>query len=340
MTILTFVRDSLRTSVEAATGGKVTVLYDDKGNPSYMRIIPRFNIQDVDPAMGTGVHPAFVVNGVTKNEIFVGQYPAVVREGRALSLPGVAPQVSINYDNARAACVSKGPGWHMMTNWEWAAIMLRSLKDGFEPRGNTNFGRHHQAQHEVGVRVDGGVIGNAAGIGNTLTGSGPASWRHDNTAAGISDLVGNVWEWIDGFKLIDGRIYMPADNNYTLLETSWPATDVYFDATSIAISGAPQLNASRGTVSSNSATLSSWSAMTRASGYTPPAAMAQACIDPVGVAKSALGYIVARNHGERVPLRGGSRGNGSSAGFGALNLGDVRSFVGTSVGFRPVFMQP
>ena len=340
MTILTFVRDSLRTSVEAATGGKVTVLYDDKGNPSYMRIVPRFNIQDVDPTMGTGVHPAFVVNGVTKNEIFAGQYIAVVRDGRALSLPGVAPQVSINFNNARAACVSKGAGWHMMTNWEWAAIMLRSLKDGFEPRGNTNHGRHHVAQHEVGVRVDGGVIGNSSGNGNTFTGSGPASWRHDNTAAGISDLVGNVWEWIEGFKLIDGRIYMPADNNYALPEASWPATDVYFDATGIAPSGAPRLNSSRITTSTDTATLSSWAAMTRASGYTPPAIMAQACIDPVGIAKAALGYIAVRNHGERVPFRGGSRFNASNAGFGALTLFAARSFTDAGIGFRPVFIQP
>jgi hypothetical protein len=28
----------------------------------------------------------------------------------------------------------------------------------------------------------------------TLAGSGPLSWRHDNTLAGIADLVGNVWE--------------------------------------------------------------------------------------------------------------------------------------------------
>ena len=133
---------------------------------------------------------------------------------------------------------------------------------------------------------------------------------------------------------------MPADNNYTLLETSWPATDVYFDATSIATSGAPRLNASRGTVSSDYASLNPWSAMTPASGYTPPAIMAQACIDPVGVAKSALGYIIARNHGERVPIRGGSRSLGSTAGFGALNLSHVRSHVHTTIGFRPVFIQP
>lgn len=38
-TIIT--KDSLRSSVEAATGGLVTVLYDDGGHPNYMRRIPK-----------------------------------------------------------------------------------------------------------------------------------------------------------------------------------------------------------------------------------------------------------------------------------------------------------
>ena len=37
-----FLKDTLRESVEAATGGKVTVLYDDKGYPSYMNVIVSF----------------------------------------------------------------------------------------------------------------------------------------------------------------------------------------------------------------------------------------------------------------------------------------------------------
>ena len=38
-TIIT--KDSLRSSVEAATGGLCTVLYDDAGHPSFMRRIPK-----------------------------------------------------------------------------------------------------------------------------------------------------------------------------------------------------------------------------------------------------------------------------------------------------------
>lgn len=62
-TIIT--KDTLRASVEAATGGLVTVLYDEGGHPSYMRRIPKCKIEDVCPDLGlAGTHPAFIVNGV------------------------------------------------------------------------------------------------------------------------------------------------------------------------------------------------------------------------------------------------------------------------------------
>ena len=64
-----FIKDSLRASVEAASGGKQTVLYTGSGQPTYMNVIPQFNLQDVDTVIGTGVHPAFIVNGITKSEI-------------------------------------------------------------------------------------------------------------------------------------------------------------------------------------------------------------------------------------------------------------------------------
>lgn len=337
MTII-YTPDALRLQTEAATDGKVTVLYDSKGLPSFMHILNKFNMQDIDPLLGTGVHPAFMVNGVEKDKIFIGQFQASLQRGVAVSLPGVTPAVSITFDNARAACVNKGAGWHMMSNWEWAAIMLRSLKDGFEPRGNSDYGRHHRYTFERGVRVDGGIIGNSSGNSLTLTGSGPASWRHDNSLDGICDLAGNVWEWTDGFKIVNGQIFMPTDNHYGLAEVSWVGSGCFFDATSSTTGGNPRLNSSRVIQSTDSATLNPWSEMTRASGYTPPVAMAQACIDPVGIAKSALGAISVSNSGEFMATRGGSRTNTNFAGLGALYLRFTKSTSGTGIGFRPVFI--
>ena len=127
-----FLKDTLRESVEAATGGKVTVLYDDKGYPSYMNVIPKFKVEDIDASLGTGVHPAFIVGGVEKSEIFIGQYQAHVKDSRAVSLPGLDPTASVNFDTAKAYCKNKGQGWHLMTNWEWAAMALYSVKQNKE----------------------------------------------------------------------------------------------------------------------------------------------------------------------------------------------------------------
>jgi hypothetical protein len=192
------VKDARREAVEAASGGAMTVLYDDLNQPSYMVIIPKFNVADIDATYGTGVHPAFIVNGVQKPEIFIGAYQAKIYDSRACSIPHVDPTTSINFDNAKAACVAKGAGWHLMTNWEWAAVALWCLKNGFQPRGNTNYGRSHEATYETGTRVDNVAPGTTSGTGRTLTGSGPASWRHNNTFTGITDLVGNISEWVDG----------------------------------------------------------------------------------------------------------------------------------------------
>ena len=77
------IKDNLRAAVEAASGGHNTVLYDDLGQPSYMHVFTRSNLEDSSANVGTGIEPAFVINGVEKSEIFIGQYLAVVLAGRA-----------------------------------------------------------------------------------------------------------------------------------------------------------------------------------------------------------------------------------------------------------------
>ena len=348
-----FTKDTLRASVEAATGGKVTVLYDDKGYPSYMNIIPKFKLEDIDASLGTGVYPAFIVDGVEKSEIFYAQFQAHVRDDRAVSLPGVDPKTGVTFDQAKAYCTNKGPGWHMMTNWEWAAVALWSLKNGFQPRGNTNYGRSHEATYETAVRMDGGTPGSTSGTPRTLTGSGPASWRHDNTPTGISDLVGNIWEWQDGLKLVDGKIMMPSDNNYGLAETSWPDTGVRFDATvagggidgSYGDVGDPVMsdviaNYSGPTGDNGSydyASILAWKSLTAKSGYTVPELMKRAALYPYD-ATNPKGYLTVRNYGERLPIRGGYWNDGANAGLFALGLDRARSNSYSRLGFRPAFI--
>ena len=50
-------------------------------------------------------------------------------------------------------------------------------------------------------------------IARVATGTGPISWSHDKTMAGIWDLNGNVWEWMLGLRLVKGELQIIADNN-------------------------------------------------------------------------------------------------------------------------------
>ena len=334
-----WVKDTLRAQLEASTGGQCTVLYDSAGNPNMMRIIPAFNGYDISPNLGSaGVpHPAFYVNGVFKSQIYIGMYPAVNFGGLGCSLPNAAPFVNITWDNAKAACTGKGTGWHMMSNWEWAAVALWCIKNGNPiPDGNTNYGQSYLHPFQTGRRCDAGTPGNSAGANPAiLGGSGPANWRHDNSMMGISDLVGNVWEWVDGFKTEAGIIQMPTDNYYAQAEASWP--------THGAIDGTGGVSVISESVSVRNASLSNtWNATTSNATTNAPI-LKQALICPYDTAANmgnVAGQLYMNNSVgfEAMPIRGGDWHFAGGCGLAALALNNVRSVVGSSVGFRPAFI--
>ena len=362
-TIIT--KDSLRSSVEAATGGLCTVLYDDAGHPSFMRRIPKMNIEDLYPDLGlTGTHPAFIVNGVEKSELFIGMYQASLVDGYAVSLPGMDPANYMDFDSAVTYCKNKGTGWHLMTNAEWAILGALGIKTGFQPRGNTYWGQHHEQKHETGTLAPGasglGVISDEL-HGRTLTGSGPVSWRHDNSSAGIADLVGNVWEWTGGLRLNAGEIQIIKDNdaaahsvdmsadsnawkailqNGTLVAPG-TADTLKYDAAGSNGTGAVKLNKtitsqypSPDTKASSSCAFKS---MTADSSVTVPALLKLLSLYPVDTTNP-VGSIWMRNSAERLALRGGGYYYAGGAGLFGLALNSTRTIRYTTVGFRPAFI--
>lgn len=323
MTTTIIMKDELRQSVETASEGRQTVLRTSKGHPSYFNVIPAFKCEDISPELGTGLHPAFIVNGVEKKEILIGTYQAMIQDGQAVSLPGRDPKVYINFDDARAACTAAGPGFHLMTNWEWAAVALWMAKHGYgAARGNTDFGKSHSHPEEVGQ---------PGGTGRILTGSGPASWRHDGTMFGIADLVGNVWEWNDGLKLTEGKIIIPADNAFGLTESEWLDTGAVIDfADGLQISNQ---------ISERDWDGEPFNTVAAKAGYTAPITLKQALLCPLGGTLLSGHFWADNSEGfEVLPFRGGGWDVGGSAGLAALVLLYGRSVAHLDFGFRPAFI--
>lgn len=361
MAFIYSIKDTYRAAVEAATGGKNTVMYDDKGNPSVMVVIPKFKISDVINGGSTATHPAFIVNGVEKDYIYIGKYQACVNDGRAYSLPGQDPAAYVNFNQALNYCYAKGQGWHLMSNAEWAAIALWCKKNGYMPRGNNNYGSDISASHEKGRATH--YNNTAQGqIGRVATGSGPCAWSHDGTSDGIYDLNGNVWEWNLGMRLKNGEIQIIKDNNSAILNTDhsdgsnlWKAIlasdgslvspgtagTLTYDYTSTPTAGTGNIELNN-TISNAQPDETAYGnktfeTLTAHSGITVPEIVKTLGLFPIDSSCGADGIWI-RNNLERLPIKGGSFTPGASAGLFALRLTDIRTVSSLLIGFRAAYV--
>ena len=287
------------------------VMTDSLGNEDMMYIIPKFNCEDLDPegALGTGVHPAFLKNGIEVPYIAISCYESS-NNGNSIPVSKYngTPWVNIDFDNARANCLKKGKGYHLMTNWEWAAIALWNAKYGPEVSGN--------------------VSSNAA-VG---TGTNGVSSSHNGKADGIFDLVGNVWEWCDGLKVngTDGDLVLTSDNNINIMtkrddESLWLNTGIKLK------------NAEH-----NEQTHFGWYNTYKNIGKNESKEVREmlyrACVVPASPDYKISGKDNLSDTGERMLLRGGGWTDGANAGLGAFDLTDARSGVSTYIGFRFSFI--
>ncbi len=352
LTIL--VKDSLRQSVELASGGEQTVLYTAKGQPTYMNIIQKFDLSTIDASL-SGIHPAFIVNGVEKPEIFIGTYQGKIVSGELLSLPNVDPTVSTNFTNFLAAARASGNGHHLITNAEWSAVALQCYKKNQQPLGNSYYGRSSEDPLLVGRRYDGLNPGDTSGSARTLTGSGPVEWRHNRKPSGIADLAGNVWEWNAGMRLVNGEIQIIADNNAALLaidmgesSVQWKAIDgetgnlVTPDGNGTTVGTVKYANSGTADYTINGA---SFGAIRNLSTTKPVTAVALAklkalCLYPHNENTASYNgdQLYKDLTAERVPVRGGNWNFAAGAGVFALSLHHVRTNTVTGIGARPAFV--
>lgn len=172
------------------------VIFDDRGIPS---IMCRF----VRPKDTEEVPAVFKIGDKVADAIYISKYPNIVIDGRAYSMPMADPTVNITFDGAVQACRCKGLGWHLMTAVEYEYLLNQSREKGTMPHGNTDWGKDYYHNDEQGK---------VSNLGRTYTGTGPVTWNHDHTPYGVSDLNGNVWEWLAGLRIKDGVIEFIPDN--------------------------------------------------------------------------------------------------------------------------------
>ena len=352
LTIL--IKDSLRQSVELASGGLQTVLYTAKGQPTYMNIIQKYDMSTIDASL-SGTHPAFIVDGVEKPEIFIGTYQGRIVNGELLSLPNVEPTHSTNYTNFLAAARACGNGHHLITNAEWSAVALQCYKDNKQPMGNTYYGRSSENPLLIGRRADGLNPGDTSGSARTLTGSGPVEWRHNGKENGIADLSGNVWEWNSGMRIFNGEIQVIADNNASKLaidlgaaSTEWKAINgetgnlVTPDGAGTTVGTIKYADGGTADYTINGG---SFGAIRNLSTTKPVTAVALArlkalCLYPhtENTASYNSDYFAKTMTDERLPLRGGNWNYAAIAGVFALHLNSARSSANPGIGARPAFV--
>lgn len=221
-------KDSLRQQVEAASGGQRTVLYTAKGQACFMNIIEKFDMSTIDPSW-SGTHPAFIIGGVEKSQIYVGTYQGVISDGELISSPYAAPTALGVYETYHRIARQNGAGWHAMTGAEWAALALQSLASGYIAQGNSFYGRAAEDEKSRGSRVDGLAPGVVTTPAFTYSGSGPASWRHNRLYNGVCDLSGNAWEVPYGVRFMYGEVQVlenAAVNSSLADYDNWKAIDV------------------------------------------------------------------------------------------------------------------
>lgn len=343
--------DDLKLSIEALSGGKNTVLFDDLGMPSVMVPFPKLKMSDLIAGGSENIHPAFSVDGVEKSVIYVSKYQNIVLNERGYSLPMRDPRASLNFDQAVAYCRNKGKGWSLTPYSLWSAIALWCRKNGTMPRGNNNYGADHAYGHEKGVPTyyESGKIARCA------TGSGPNTWNHNWMPDGIADLNGNVWEWCAGMRLMNGEIQiipyancMAADASMGASSTLWKAIAADGTLVEPGSAGTLKYNYVSGHIQLTSGDITpedtwrgdTYQNMTLDSALTVPE-IAKALLiypDEPGGDYGGDGHYM-NNSGERLPICGGRWYNTSDAGVFFVCLDAPRSASGTNVGFRSAYCE-
>lgn len=123
------------------------VIRDRDGNPGVFVRFDKCRSSDLDPSLPNHTHPAFIINGKEQDSILIGKYKgAEVKAGGAIySAPNAMPAIRMTYDAALERMRAAAPGITSgMTIADYGLILLLAKKNGWAPKGNTNYGQDLQ----------------------------------------------------------------------------------------------------------------------------------------------------------------------------------------------------
>lgn len=303
------------------------VIFDNRGIPDIMVVF-------TPDELGLPAE----IRGKAVKEYAISKYPNTLIGGVPYSMPYQQPAVNVNHDEAIRLCESKGPGWHLMTNDEWAALAHQSRKNGTLPRGNTDCGKSHSHPEETGTTYK-----DSSGSSKTLTGSGPVTWNHDHTAEGVADMCGNIWEHVGGIRFVNGQVQVIPNNEaaagadqskdskeWTPLYTADGDT-IYYDVEDGRIGLRPVEPDSKDYDGVEFKELIG-------SAIDVPEKLIELGLYPVP-GYEGTDYFWLDTDGERIVLRGGYWLNGAAAGVFSFNGDASRARVTWGVGFRSALVR-
>ena len=303
------------------------VIFDRKGIPDIMVVF-------TPDELGLPAE----IRGKAVKEYAISKYPNTLIGGVPYSMPYQQPAVNINHDEAIRLCESKGPGWHLITNDEWAALAHQSRKNGTHPRGNTDCGKSHSHPEETGT-----TYRDSSGDSKTLTGSGPVTWNHDHTAEGVADMCGNIFEHVGGIRFLNGQVQVIPNNEAAAgadqSKDSKEWTPIY-----TADGGTVHYNIEDGRIELQAVALDGKDydgvefKELDGSAIDIPEQLIELGLYPAP-GYEGMDYFWLDTDGERIVLRGGAWSNGAGAGVFSFNGGDSRAHVDWGVGFRSALIR-
>ena len=265
------------------------------------------------------------------------------------------------------------------TRWTAAAsitIGLKRVLRGWEYEALTNHtselaNRPDKAPHiwkklkYVGAIPVASQISDAEPNGlNTLTGSGPASWRLDGTPSGIDDLVGNCFDQDYGYRIVGGELQILADNDAASPTADLGAASAAWKAilpnagdtghTLVAPGTAGTLKwtwdtgASKIKLDTAAPTLDDQNRNTAFKDLLVnatnvpyiPAILMELGLFPISGDDTQGQFYLKFSAGEFFPRRGGNYNNTSNTGLGYVRAHDTRASAYVCYGVRSAFVEP